>query len=126
MSELPHHPRLVVLASCQSGGSSHDGGALTALGPRLAEIGVPAVLAMQRCLRIHQPSLCLGDRAAQFTGGVEPLRDNLVFHNNITHLLDGQAIPSILPPYASGQPGISPSISPISRRVSRSATTMRI
>jgi hypothetical protein len=47
MRELRQRPRLVVLASCQSGGSSHDGGALTALGPRLAEIGVPAVLAMQ-------------------------------------------------------------------------------
>lgn len=47
MRELRQRPRLVVLASCQSGGGSHDGGALTALGPRMAEIGVPAVLAMQ-------------------------------------------------------------------------------
>jgi hypothetical protein len=45
-------PRLVVLASCQSAGDpddrhSDDGGVLAALGPRLAEAGIPAVLAMQ-------------------------------------------------------------------------------
>jgi hypothetical protein len=50
---LPQHrPRLVVLASCESagdgeGGASTDGGALAALGPRLAEMGIPAVVAMQ-------------------------------------------------------------------------------
>jgi hypothetical protein len=52
LAQLPQLPYLVVLASCQSGGdgrqpSSTDGGALSALGPRLAEIGVPAVVAMQ-------------------------------------------------------------------------------
>lgn len=52
LNELEHCPRLVVLASCQSAGAgsdthSDDDGALAALGPRLAEIGVPAVLAMQ-------------------------------------------------------------------------------
>ncbi len=58
-------PRLAVLASCQSGGQgrvpagakkpgevnederSYDRGALVALGPRLVEAGVPAVIAMQ-------------------------------------------------------------------------------
>lgn len=50
-------PRLAVLASCQSAGltatpdsgqaSSTDEGALAALGPRLAEAGLPAVIAMQ-------------------------------------------------------------------------------
>ena len=43
-------PRLMVLASCQSGGGdswSQDKGALAALGPRLAELGVPAVIGMQ-------------------------------------------------------------------------------
>jgi hypothetical protein len=50
--ELTNTPRLVVLASCQSGGSgeesqSTDGGALSALGPGIALAGVPAVLAMQ-------------------------------------------------------------------------------
>ncbi|NJK82270.1 MAG: CHAT domain-containing protein, partial [Chloroflexaceae bacterium] len=50
--ELPRAPRLVVLASCQSAGQGHDlaesrNEALVALGPRLAEAGVPAVLSMQ-------------------------------------------------------------------------------
>jgi len=58
-------PRLVILASCQSGGQgkvpasekdageedeperSYDRGALAALGPRLVDAGVPAVIAMQ-------------------------------------------------------------------------------
>ena len=40
-----HRPRIVVLASCQSAGSGGVG--LAALGPRLAEAGVPAVIAMQ-------------------------------------------------------------------------------
>ncbi len=49
IGQLPQLPRLVVLASCQSAGdgTSTDGGALAALGPRLAEAGVPAVVAMQ-------------------------------------------------------------------------------
>ena len=52
LRELQHCPRLVVLASCQSAGSGEeartdDAGALAALGPRLAEAGIPAVLAMQ-------------------------------------------------------------------------------
>jgi hypothetical protein len=52
LNQMRTLPRLVVLASCQSAGSgdeSHteDGGALASLGPRLAEVGVPAVLAMQ-------------------------------------------------------------------------------
>jgi hypothetical protein len=55
LAQLPQSiqlPRLVILASCQSaskGGpwASKDGGALSALGPRLAEAGVPAVVAMQ-------------------------------------------------------------------------------
>lgn len=47
---LVERPRLVVLCSCQSaGGTSRDGidGSLAALGPYLAEAGVPAVVAMQ-------------------------------------------------------------------------------
>ena len=52
---LPRLPRLVILASCESAGdggeeaepASRDTRALAALGPRLAEIGVPAVVAMQ-------------------------------------------------------------------------------
>jgi hypothetical protein len=52
LRDLGQTPRLVVLASCESAGSGDglpgdDEGALAALGPRLAEAGVPAVLAMQ-------------------------------------------------------------------------------
>jgi hypothetical protein len=43
--ELAERPRLIVLASCQSAG--HGGVGLASLGPRLAEAGVPAVIAMQ-------------------------------------------------------------------------------
>lgn len=46
MKELEQRPRLVVLASCESAGDG-SGGALAALGPRLAESGIPAILAMQ-------------------------------------------------------------------------------
>ena len=46
ISELAERPRLVVLASCESAGAG-TGEALAALGPRLAEAGIPAVLAMQ-------------------------------------------------------------------------------
>jgi hypothetical protein len=58
MVELQQCPRLVVLASCQGAGSgaearTGDAGALAALGPRLAEAGVPAVLAMQGNITMH-------------------------------------------------------------------------
>jgi len=43
--ELAERPRLIVLASCRSAGQGGVG--LASLGPRLAEAGVPAVLAMQ-------------------------------------------------------------------------------
>jgi hypothetical protein len=46
LKELQDRPRLVVLISCQSA-SQGSGDALSALGPRLAEIGIPAILAMQ-------------------------------------------------------------------------------
>ncbi|MFL5731748.1 MAG: CHAT domain-containing protein [Chloroflexia bacterium] len=51
LGELQERPRLVVLASCQSGEGDEvamaDGSALAAIAPRLAEAGIPAVLAMQ-------------------------------------------------------------------------------
>lgn len=52
LQELDRRPRLVVLASCESAGNGDQGrsgidSALAALGPRLAEAGIPAVLAMQ-------------------------------------------------------------------------------
>jgi len=46
LKELPERPRLVVLVSCQSAGKG-SGEALPAIGPRLVEIGIPAVIAMQ-------------------------------------------------------------------------------
>jgi hypothetical protein len=46
LTELVERPRLIVLASCESAGSG-SGEALVALGPLLAEAGIPAVLAMQ-------------------------------------------------------------------------------
>lgn len=48
ISELQNAPRLIVLASCQSGNmTTSDNGALASLGPRLAAAGVSAVIAMQ-------------------------------------------------------------------------------
>jgi len=52
LKELQHRPQLVVLASCQSAGtgaqtSTTDSSTLFSLGPRLAEVGIPAILAMQ-------------------------------------------------------------------------------
>jgi len=52
LRDLSRLPRLLFLASCQSAGAgadrrSEDAGVLAALGPRLAEVGVPAVVAMQ-------------------------------------------------------------------------------
>ena len=46
IQELSQRPCLVVLASCQSA-YTNEAGALTALGPRLAKVGIPAVVAMQ-------------------------------------------------------------------------------
>ena len=48
-ADLQTLPQLVVLASCQSAGETVEGtgGALSRVGPRLAEVGVPAVVAMQ-------------------------------------------------------------------------------
>jgi len=46
INELIHQPRLVVLASCQSAGKG-AGNTLQAIGPRLSQAGIPAVIAMQ-------------------------------------------------------------------------------
>jgi len=58
LGELQSHVTLAVFASCQSAGqgnevSSRDAGALAALGPRLAEAGIPAVVAMQGNITLH-------------------------------------------------------------------------
>lgn len=48
LRELSERPRLVMLIACQSaGGMTTDDGVLAAIGPRLAEAGIPAVIAMQ-------------------------------------------------------------------------------
>lgn len=53
LRELENRPRLVVLISCQSAGAGKSSGdVLSALGPRLAEAGIPAVLAMQGNIRM--------------------------------------------------------------------------
>ena len=46
IQDMENRPRLIILASCQSAGNG-AGQALQALGPRLAEAGVPAIIAMQ-------------------------------------------------------------------------------
>jgi hypothetical protein len=56
--DLRDPPSVVFLNSCRSAGSgdgatTQDGGALAALGPRLARAGVPAVIAMQNNLTIR-------------------------------------------------------------------------
>ncbi|WP_165360974.1 CHAT domain-containing protein [Candidatus Chloroploca sp. Khr17] len=45
-SHLARPPLLAVLMACTSGGASHQAGALAALGPRLAQAGMGAVLAL--------------------------------------------------------------------------------
>ncbi len=55
LKELQKRPRLVVLASCQSAGKN-AGDALQALAPRLAEAGIPAVIAMQGNISIQTVS----------------------------------------------------------------------
>ncbi len=47
LRELRQRPRMIVLASCQSMGAGVAHETLLAVGPRLAEAGIPAVLAMQ-------------------------------------------------------------------------------
>lgn len=71
MAELSERPRLVVLGSCQSAGNT-AGDALSALGPRLAEAGIPAVLAMQDNISVQT----LGDFMPMFF--TELLRDGQI------------------------------------------------
>lgn len=51
-TELAQPPSLIVLASCESAGKG-SGDAFQALGPKLAEAGIPAVLAMQGRISMH-------------------------------------------------------------------------
>lgn len=64
LKNMKQPPRLVLLCSCQSAGMadqlhSDDRGALAALGPRLAEAGIPAVIAMQDNIRMDTASAFL-------------------------------------------------------------------
>lgn len=59
LQELQHRPRLVVLAACHQGTLAHDSQAdpaLVALGPRLARVGVPAVVAMRGSVALNTVS----------------------------------------------------------------------
>jgi hypothetical protein len=55
LKDLDVRPRLVLLVACQSagGGAAGSGVVLSALGPRLAEAGIPAVIAMQGNISIN-------------------------------------------------------------------------
>ncbi len=52
LSQSDRPPLLVILIACEGGGKNHHDGPLAALGPRLAQAGVGAVLAMQAKLSI--------------------------------------------------------------------------
>ena len=52
LTQLDRQPLLVVLIACEGGGSSHHDGPLAALGPRLAQAGLGAVVAMQAKLSL--------------------------------------------------------------------------
>ncbi len=64
VQDLEERPRLVVLASCQSGGGGVDSRASAlaqALGPQLAEAGIPAVIAMRGNVNIGTASIFMGE-----------------------------------------------------------------
>ncbi|MES1243463.1 MAG: CHAT domain-containing protein [Acidobacteriota bacterium] len=64
LRSLEVRPRLVVLASCESAGTGQGAAgaqALAALGPRLAEAGIPAVLAMQGSVSVETLARLLPD-----------------------------------------------------------------
>ena len=52
MYDLRQRPNLIVLASCQSA-SAEQGEALASVAPRLARVGIPAVLAMQDDIEVE-------------------------------------------------------------------------
>lgn len=60
LNELSHRPTLVILAACQTAGSGAlsqgNEEAFVALGPRLAEAGIPAVLAMDGNVSVETAS----------------------------------------------------------------------
>jgi hypothetical protein len=71
--DLRNPPTLVILASCQSAGAgTKDDGALSSIGPRLAEAGIPAVIAMQGNVTMVTASTFIGElfRELRETGQV--------------------------------------------------------
>ncbi|HMQ34682.1 MAG TPA: CHAT domain-containing protein, partial [Chloroflexaceae bacterium] len=103
--DLGERPRLVVLASCQSAGGGRtlsDGDALAGLGPRLAEAGVPAVLAMQGQVSLETVAAFMGvffaelqrdgliDRAAAVARGAVRARDDFWMPTLFMRLRGGQ------------------------------------
>ncbi len=69
LSALRVRPRLVVLGSCQSAGTADQlnaGGPMTALGPRLAESGIPAVVAMQGTVSMDTEAVFMASFFRQF------------------------------------------------------------
>jgi hypothetical protein len=69
LSELRVRPRLVVLSSCQSAGTADQQGAegpFAALGPRLAESGIPAVVAMQGTVTMDTEAAFMASFFRQF------------------------------------------------------------
>jgi len=59
IQELQEVPRLVVVASCQSAAAGDGTSAHSALAPRLAEAGVPAVVAMQGKISMQTVKLAM-------------------------------------------------------------------
>lgn len=66
VAELNQRPRLIVLASCQSAGKGGVG--LAALGPRFADAGIPAVLAMQGNITMETARSFMASFFASLTG----------------------------------------------------------
>jgi hypothetical protein len=64
LRELEHRPLLVVLVSCQSAAAGEND-VLAALGPALAEAGIPAVLAMQGDISVETVTLLMPPLFAQ-------------------------------------------------------------
>lgn len=66
IEHLPERPRMIVLASCQSAGAGADAletdpsALASALGPKLAEAGVPAVIAMRGNVNMSTAAKFLG------------------------------------------------------------------
>lgn len=67
VGELAQRPRLAVLVSCQSAGDGSPA-ALTSLAARLAEAGVPAVLAMQGVITVDTARAFVSTFCAELAG----------------------------------------------------------